>query len=53
MRVLVDEGLLSEEVVSLGSGVRYVAVIMRTADLMRALGPVETGCFLQSSAFPA
>jgi Cys-tRNA(Pro)/Cys-tRNA(Cys) deacylase len=48
MRVLVDEGLLAEEEVSMGSGVRYLSVILRTADLMRALGPVETGCFLQA-----
>jgi prolyl-tRNA editing enzyme YbaK/EbsC (Cys-tRNA(Pro) deacylase) len=49
MRVLVDKELLSEEEVSLGSGVRYLAVILRTEDLTRALGPVEMGSFLQAN----
>jgi hypothetical protein len=31
----------------MGSGVRYLAVILRTEHLLRALGPVETGAFLQ------
>ena len=47
MRVLVDESLLAEEEISMGSGVRYLAVILRTEHLLRALGPVETGAFLQ------
>ena len=45
MRVLVDESVLAEDEVSLGSGVRGTAVILRRADLMRALGNVETGKF--------
>jgi Cys-tRNA(Pro)/Cys-tRNA(Cys) deacylase len=47
MRVLVDENLLAEEEISMGSGVRYLAVILRTEHLLRALGPAETGAFLQ------
>ncbi|RME50365.1 MAG: hypothetical protein D6790_21330 [Caldilineae bacterium] len=39
--VLVDESVLAQEEVSLGSGVRGVAVILRTGDLLRALGDVE------------
>jgi Cys-tRNA(Pro)/Cys-tRNA(Cys) deacylase len=47
MRVLVDESLLAAVEVSMGSGVRYLAVILQTEHLLRALGPVETGAFLQ------
>jgi Cys-tRNA(Pro) deacylase len=41
LRVLVDPGLLKEEEVSLGSGVRGVAIIMKTSDLMRGLEEPE------------
>ncbi len=41
LRVLVDRGVLREEVVSLGSGIRGTAIIMRTKDLMQALGNPE------------
>ena len=37
MRVLVDESVLAEEDVSLGSGVRGTTVIMKTAVLLTAL----------------
>lgn len=43
--VLVDESVLAQEVVSIGSGVRGTAVILKTADLLpalRALGSVQT-----------
>ncbi len=45
MRTLVDRSVLQEAEVSLGSGVRYLTVILRTADLLAGLGPVETGVF--------
>jgi Cys-tRNA(Pro) deacylase len=45
VRVLVDESVLAQDAVSLGSGVRGVAVILSTADLRRALGDVEVGVF--------
>jgi Cys-tRNA(Pro) deacylase len=45
VRVLVDESVLAQEEVSLGSGVRGVAVILRSDDLRRALGNVEIGRF--------
>ena len=38
MRVLVDESVLASEEISLGSGVRGTAVIMRRDDLLAALG---------------
>ena len=41
LRVLVDPGLLKEDEVSLGSGVRGVAVIIKTSDLMRGLKDPE------------
>lgn len=41
VRVLLDASVLKEEEVSLGSGVRNVAIIMRSADLRKALGEVE------------
>lgn len=37
MRIMLDESVMREEVVSLGSGVRGTAIILQTADLRRAL----------------
>jgi Cys-tRNA(Pro) deacylase len=45
LRILVDQGLLQENEISVGSGVRYTTVIMRCEDFIRALGPVEVGNF--------
>ncbi len=45
MRILVDKSVLAEEEISLGSGERYLTVILKTADLMSALGQVEIGEF--------
>lgn len=39
--VLVDESLLDEEELSLGSGMRGTAVLIQREDLLRALGDVE------------
>jgi Cys-tRNA(Pro)/Cys-tRNA(Cys) deacylase len=47
MRILVDENVLQEEEVSIGSGVRYTTVILRSQDLKRALGEVEIGRFVE------
>jgi len=41
LRVLVDPGILREQVVSLGSGVRGTAIIMHVSDLQKALGDPE------------
>ena len=41
VRVLLDESVLGEDEVSIGSGERGTTVILRTADLLRALGEVE------------
>jgi Cys-tRNA(Pro)/Cys-tRNA(Cys) deacylase len=45
MRILVDESILAQTVVSIGSGKRGLAVILESADLLRALGNVEIGAF--------
>lgn len=45
MRVLVDDGVMDQEEVSIGSGERGVTVILQSVDLMKALGDVETGQF--------
>jgi Cys-tRNA(Pro) deacylase len=37
VKVLIDESVLKEEEVSLGSGVRQMAIIMKSADLRHAL----------------
>jgi len=43
--ILVDESVLAQEEVSMGSGVRGVGVILQRVDLMRGLGDVESGDF--------
>jgi prolyl-tRNA editing enzyme YbaK/EbsC (Cys-tRNA(Pro) deacylase) len=43
--VLVDETVLAQEEVSIGSGVRNVAVILRVEDLLRALPGAERVAF--------
>jgi Cys-tRNA(Pro)/Cys-tRNA(Cys) deacylase len=45
MRVLVDESVFENEDVSLGSGVRGLAIMMRVGDLLRAVKEVEVGKF--------
>ncbi len=41
LRVLVDPGLLREQEISLGSGIRGTAIVMKPTDLMRALNNPE------------
>jgi Cys-tRNA(Pro) deacylase len=43
MRILVDESVFVPEEISIGSGVRGTTVILRSADLRRALGDVQVG----------
>lgn len=49
VRVMIDESVLREEEVSLGSGVRQMAIIMKSADLRRALGDAEIVSLLESA----
>ncbi len=41
LRILVDPGVLAEEEISIGSGICGTTVILKSADLHRALGEVE------------
>ncbi len=45
MRILADESVFAPEEISIGSGVRGTTVILKSADLRRALGKVEVGRF--------
>jgi Cys-tRNA(Pro) deacylase len=45
LRILVDEGVLSQPAVSLGSGVRGTAILMTQENLLEALGEVKVGKF--------
>lgn len=49
VRVLMDTSVLREEEVSLGSGSRNMALIMKSADLLRALGETDVVSLLESS----
>jgi Cys-tRNA(Pro)/Cys-tRNA(Cys) deacylase len=51
MRVLADESVFQLEEISIGSGVRGVAIIIKPADLQRALGKVDTGRFRDGLSF--
>ena len=42
VRVLMDASVLSEEEISIGSGVRNTALVMKSRDIKKALGDVET-----------
>jgi Cys-tRNA(Pro)/Cys-tRNA(Cys) deacylase len=50
MRLLLDESVLAQEEISLGSGERGVTVFLRVEDLRRALGEVEVGQFGEGGA---
>jgi prolyl-tRNA editing enzyme YbaK/EbsC (Cys-tRNA(Pro) deacylase) len=41
VKVLIDASVLKEEEISLGSGIRSTAIIMKSSDLRRALGDAE------------
>jgi Cys-tRNA(Pro) deacylase len=43
--ILVDESVFAQEEISLGSGVRGTAVILKTVDLLRALETYSRGSF--------
>lgn len=50
LRVLVDPSVFVEEVISIGSGIRGTTVILKSADLKRALGEVEMVELLETSS---
>ncbi len=45
MRILVDESITNQSEISIGSGERGLTVIMKTEDMLRALGSYELGQF--------
>ena len=45
LRLLADESVFRQEEISMGSGERGAAVILKSADLRKALGRMETGPF--------
>jgi Cys-tRNA(Pro) deacylase len=49
LKVLVDPGVLKEEKISLGSGVRSTAIIMNSSDLLRALNKAEEVQLIESA----
>ena len=49
LKVLIDASVLKEEEVSVGSGVRSTAIILKTQDLRRALGDAEIVSLLEAS----
>ncbi len=49
VKILIDQSVLKEEDVSLGSGVRGVAIIMKSSDVQRALEYPEIVSLIESS----
>jgi Cys-tRNA(Pro)/Cys-tRNA(Cys) deacylase len=47
LRVLIEAGVLSEEEISIGSGMRNTAVMLRSADLRRGLEDAEVVSLLE------
>jgi Cys-tRNA(Pro) deacylase len=52
VRVLIDTSVLREEEISTGSGARQMAIIMKSADLRRALGEAEI-VLLTEESYPS
>ena len=50
VKVLIDASVLSEEEISLGSGVRNMAIIMKSEDVRRALGDAEIVSLTEESS---
>lgn len=48
LRILADRGLLAQDVISIGAGIRNAGVILQRADLVRALQP-EMGDFIEQA----
>jgi len=49
VKVLIDASVLEEDEISTGSGVRNMAIIMKSADLRRALGDAEIVSLMEPS----
>jgi prolyl-tRNA editing enzyme YbaK/EbsC (Cys-tRNA(Pro) deacylase) len=46
VRILIDKSILKQQIVSMGSGVRGTAIILKSKDLVQALGDIEMGKFV-------
>jgi Cys-tRNA(Pro) deacylase len=49
LKVLIDASVLKEEEVSIGSGIRNMAIILKTQDLRNALGDAQIVSLLEGS----
>ena len=49
VQILIDASVLKEEEISIGSGARQLAIIMKSADVQRALGDPETVSLLEAA----
>lgn len=49
VRVLIDASVLKEDEISIGSGVRNMAIILKSRDLRKALGDAEIVSLLEDS----
>ena len=49
IKILIEASVLKEEEISIGSGIRNMAIIMKSGDLRRALGDSEIVSLLESS----
>ena len=49
LQILIDASVLQEEEISVGSGVRNTAILMRSEDLRRALGNAEIVSLMEES----
>jgi Cys-tRNA(Pro)/Cys-tRNA(Cys) deacylase len=49
VKVLIDESVLNEDEISIGSGTRQMAIIMKSEDVRRALGNPEVVSLLESA----
>ena len=50
VRVLIDSSVLKEDEISIGSGVSNTAIILKSADLRRALGEPEVISFVEDNS---
>ena len=49
IKIFVDQSILQQQIISMGSGVRGIAIILKSADLLKALGDYQIGDFRNSS----
>ena len=45
IKIIVDQSVLQQQIISMGSGIRGIAIILKSDDLMKALGDYQIGDF--------